>query len=69
MATREQELPAYQANDADRCFHCRDELFTLIDDELIPRLGLRAVAYGENLDDSARLDRPGAPGQRSNTGC
>ena len=60
VATREQESPAYQANDADRCFHCRDELFTLIDDELIPRLGLRAVAYGENLDDSARIDRPGA---------
>ncbi|MDI9629270.1 MAG: ATP-dependent sacrificial sulfur transferase LarE [Acidobacteriota bacterium] len=60
VATREQELPAYQANGADRCFHCRDELFSLIDDELIPGLGLQAIAYGENLDDSARPDRPGA---------
>ncbi|MFP5415959.1 MAG: ATP-dependent sacrificial sulfur transferase LarE [Actinomycetes bacterium] len=58
--TREGENPAYRANDADRCFHCKDELFTRIDDELAAELGLAAVAYGENADDAVASDRPGA---------
>ena len=60
VGTAEAERPAYVANGADRCYHCKDELFTRIDAELAARLGLDAVAYGENADDARRLDRPGS---------
>lgn len=59
IATFEINDPAYRANDIDRCFHCKDELFTQIDTSAAPALGLAAVAYGENADDAARPDRPG----------
>ena len=60
VATREGEVAAYRANGPDRCFHCKDELFTRISDEVVARLRLDAVAYGENADDARRADRPGA---------
>lgn len=60
VATHEGDLPAYRANDPDRCYHCKDELFTRISDEVVQRLGLDAVAYGENADDALRPDRPGS---------
>ena len=58
--TAEGERPAYVANGPDRCFHCKDELFTRIDDAVRDGQGLDAVAYGENADDAMRPDRPGA---------
>ncbi|QTE27606.1 ATP-dependent sacrificial sulfur transferase LarE [Propioniciclava sp. MC1595] len=60
FATHEGDNPAYRANDVDRCFHCKDEMFTVIDSRLVAEHGLVAVAYGENADDAARIDRPGA---------
>ncbi|WP_182111250.1 MULTISPECIES: ATP-dependent sacrificial sulfur transferase LarE [unclassified Actinotalea] len=60
VPTHEMANPAYRANAADRCFHCKDELFTRIDDDLVARLRLAAVAYGENADDVLRPDRPGS---------
>jgi uncharacterized protein len=60
VATREGEVAAYRANGPDRCFHCKDELFTRISGEVVARLRLDAVAYGENADDARRPDRPGA---------
>lgn len=60
FATHEDENEAYRANDVDRCFHCKDELFARIDDELAAAEGLTAVAYGENADDAVAPDRPGA---------
>lgn len=60
VQTREIEREDYRRNDPDRCFHCRDELFTVISDELAHEHGLDAVAYGENADDALRPDRPGA---------
>lgn len=60
IATHEGENPAYVANDVDRCYHCKVELFTRIDDRLTRDLQLAAVAYGENADDAERIDRPGA---------
>jgi len=60
VATYEGDNPAYQANGPDRCFHCKDELFSRISDEVVAAYGLDAVAYGENADDSRRPDRPGA---------
>lgn len=60
VATREGERAAYQANGPDRCFHCRDELFTRIGEQVVAAHRLDAVAYGENADDALRPDRPGA---------
>ena len=60
IETREGERAGYIANGPDRCFHCKDELFTTIDAELLAQHGLDAVAYGENADDAARPDRPGS---------
>src|SRR3954471_16762231 len=60
LSTREGDSPAYRANGPDRCFHCKDELFTRIDDEVVEAHGLVAVAYGENADDARRPDRPGS---------
>jgi uncharacterized protein len=60
VVTREGERPQYRANGPDRCFHCKDELFSVIGAEVLGRHGLDRVAYGENADDVRRLDRPGA---------
>lgn len=60
VATAEGDRPAYRLNGPDRCFHCKDELFTRIDEEVADRYRLDAVAYGENADDALRPDRPGA---------
>jgi len=60
IETHEGDNPAYRANGPDRCFHCKDELFTRISDEVAARYGLTAVAYGENADDAIRADRPGS---------
>jgi uncharacterized protein len=60
LVTHEGDRAAYRANGPDRCFHCKDELFTRISDEVVSAHGLTAVAYGENADDAIRIDRPGA---------
>jgi pyridinium-3,5-biscarboxylic acid mononucleotide sulfurtransferase len=60
VVTHEAENAGYRANGPDRCFYCKDELFTRISDEVVDRYGLTAVAYGENADDIARPDRPGS---------
>ena len=60
VATYEGERAAYVANGPDRCFHCKDELFSRISGEVVSSQRLDAVAYGENADDAARPDRPGA---------
>jgi uncharacterized protein len=58
--THEGDRAAYRANGPDRCFHCKDELFTRIGDEVVVEHRLDAIAYGENADDAVRPDRPGA---------
>jgi len=60
VATHEQDNASYRANDVDRCFFCKDELFSRISDEVVTEHGLVSVAYGENADDAKRPDRPGA---------
>lgn len=60
ITTRELDRAEYRANNVDRCFFCKDELFTRIDADVLGRYSLDAVAYGENADDVRRLDRPGA---------
>lgn len=63
--TRELLLAEYRRNDADRCFHCKNTLFTMIDDEIVGEHGLDAVAYGENADDAVSTDRPGQRAARA----
>jgi uncharacterized protein len=60
VETHEGDRPEYQANGPDRCFYCKDELFSRIEDEVADRYDLDAIAYGENADDARRPDRPGA---------
>jgi uncharacterized protein len=57
VETHEMENPAYRANGADRCFFCKDELFSVLD-ALAERRGFRATAYGVNADDTLDF-RPG----------
>jgi pyridinium-3,5-biscarboxylic acid mononucleotide sulfurtransferase len=60
VETFEGNRAEYRRNGPDRCFHCKDELFGRISDEVATRHGLAAVAYGENADDARRPDRRGA---------
>jgi uncharacterized protein len=60
IATYEGDRPEYRRNGPDRCFHCKDELFSRISDEVVAAHRLQAIAYGENADDAVRLDRPGS---------
>jgi uncharacterized protein len=60
LHTRELDSPHYARNDANRCFHCKDELFTHMESAR-QRLGFAHIAYGMNLDD--RGDH--RPGQRA----
>ena len=57
IETHEIEKPAYRANAADRCYFCKDELFSALD-ELAHTRGFAAVAYGVNADDTLDF-RPG----------
>jgi pyridinium-3,5-biscarboxylic acid mononucleotide sulfurtransferase len=55
--TREMENPSYRANAADRCYFCKDELFSALHKLALER-GFVAVAYGVNTDDTLDF-RPG----------
>jgi uncharacterized protein len=57
VETDELEREAYAVNGADRCFHCKDELFTVLEKERL-RLRFQSVAYGLNIDDKKDF-RPG----------
>jgi len=57
VETREMENPEYRANAGDRCYHCKDELFRVLD-ALAAQRGFAAVAYGVNADDTSDF-RPG----------
>src|SRR5271156_320059 len=57
IETRELENPLYVANNADRCYHCKDELFDQMD-ALAQAREFAAIAYGINADDT-RDFRPG----------
>jgi pyridinium-3,5-biscarboxylic acid mononucleotide sulfurtransferase len=55
--TREVELDAYRQNNPDRCFHCKEELFSTLE-PIQAELGLDWLAYGANADDAGD-HRPG----------
>ena len=60
IATEELIRPEYQRNDANRCFHCKDELFAAME-AMGPKLGFEQIAYGMNADDTHDY----RPGQRA----
>ena len=57
IETSEFERAEYLRNDSARCFHCKDELFTKME-EYRRQCGFDAIAYGVNLDDQGDF-RPG----------
>jgi uncharacterized protein len=57
VQTNEMDNPAYRANDADRCYYCKDELFSVLDRIAADRQ-IEATAYGVNADDTFDF-RPG----------
>ena len=57
IPTDELDRPEYVRNDAQRCFFCKDELFTLME-KFRAAKGFDAIAYGVNLDDQGDF-RPG----------
>jgi uncharacterized protein len=62
VETQELDNPAYIRNDAMRCFHCKDELFTVLERYREAR-GFDAIAYGLNADDESDF-RPGQQAAR-----
>jgi uncharacterized protein len=57
IETHEMDNPKYRANAADRCYFCKDELFTVLD-VIARERSFAAVAYGVNADDTLDF-RPG----------
>lgn len=62
IQTDELDRPEYARNDSQRCFHCKDELFTVMEKFRESR-GFDAIAYGVNLDDQGDF-RPGQQAAR-----
>jgi uncharacterized protein len=60
IVTGEMDRPEYVRNDAKRCFHCKDELFTVMEG-FRESNGFDSIAYGVNLDDQGDF----RPGQRA----
>ena len=57
IQTHEFENPDYVANNPDRCFHCKDELFQCLEQYGRER-GIEHIVYGVNVDDLGDY-RPG----------
>jgi uncharacterized protein len=62
ISTSELDRPEYASNDGQRCFHCKDELFAVMEDLRAAR-GFDAIAYGVNVDDQGDF-RPGQQAAR-----
>jgi pyridinium-3,5-biscarboxylic acid mononucleotide sulfurtransferase len=57
ISTSELDRPEYARNDGQRCFHCKDELFAMMENLRVAR-GFDVIAYGVNQDDQGDF-RPG----------
>lgn len=62
IQTSEMERPEYVRNDRQRCFHCKDELFQVIE-RFAAKRGFQSIAYGVNVDDQSDF-RPGQAAAR-----
>lgn len=60
ITTNEMGKPEYVRNDGSRCFHCKDELFNLMED-FRRQHAFDSIAYGVNVDDQGDF----RPGQRA----
>ena len=58
VRTRELDNPDYASNPTNRCYFCKQELFTHLN-RMARELGVNHLAYGQNLDDVGDF-RPGA---------
>jgi uncharacterized protein len=57
VSTTELDRAEYARNDGSRCFHCKDELFSVMEG-IRSEQGFDAIAYGANVDDQGDF-RPG----------
>jgi uncharacterized protein len=57
ITTTELDRPEYIRNDGSRCFHCKDELFTVMESFRLAH-DFQSMAYGVNVDDQGDF-RPG----------
>ena len=57
ISTAELDRPEYARNDGQRCFQCKDELFTVME-RLRSEKGFDTIVYGVNVDDQGDF-RPG----------
>jgi pyridinium-3,5-biscarboxylic acid mononucleotide sulfurtransferase len=57
IRTQELDRPEYVRNDSSRCFHCKDELFSVMS-EFAAANNFQTIAYGINVDDKGDF-RPG----------
>ncbi|HEY2362750.1 MAG TPA: ATP-dependent sacrificial sulfur transferase LarE [Candidatus Angelobacter sp.] len=62
VQTSEMDRPEYVRNDRQRCFHCKDELFQVME-AFAARSGFQSIAYGVNVDDQSDF-RPGQAAAR-----
>jgi uncharacterized protein len=62
ISTGELDRAEYVRNDGSRCFHCKDELFTMMETFRAAH-GFDAIAYGVNVDDQGDF-RPGQAAAR-----
>jgi pyridinium-3,5-biscarboxylic acid mononucleotide sulfurtransferase len=62
VRTEELERPEYARNDGSRCYFCKDELFTVME-QFRENQGFESIAYGANLDDQGDF-RPGQKAAR-----
>jgi uncharacterized protein len=62
IQTGEMDRPEYIRNDRQRCFHCKDELFQVMQ-SFAEKRGFQSIAYGVNIDDQSDF-RPGQAAAR-----
>ncbi|HLK54248.1 MAG TPA: ATP-dependent sacrificial sulfur transferase LarE [Candidatus Angelobacter sp.] len=62
IQTAEMDRPEYIRNDRQRCYHCKDELFQVMQ-KFAEERGYQSIAYGVNVDDQSDF-RPGQTAAR-----
>jgi len=62
IQTSEMDRPEYVRNDRQRCFHCKDELFKMME-AFAAQHNFQSIAYGVNVDDQSDF-RPGQAAAR-----
>jgi len=62
VQTSEMKRAEYVRNDGSRCFHCKDELFQVME-QFAEQHGFNTIAYGVNVDDQGDF-RPGQAAAR-----